>query len=67
MLEAKEMGYDSNPMNGFDFDAVGKLINLPPDHVITMMLAIGKGVREPWPRGGQLPMSEVVVTDKFAV
>ncbi len=65
MLQAKEMGYDSSPMDGFDFDAVGKLINLPADHVIAMMLAIGKGIKEPWPRGGQLPLNEVLITDKF--
>ena len=65
MLAAKEMGYDSCPMDGFDFDAVGKLIELPADHVIAMFVAIGKGIKEPWPRGGQLPMSEVVVTDRF--
>jgi len=65
MLAAKEMGYDSCPMDGFDFDAVGKLINLPPDHVVAMFVAIGKGTQEPFPRGGQLPMSEVVITDRF--
>lgn len=65
MLAAKEMGYDSCPMDGFDFDAVGKLIKLPADHVISFMLAIGKGMKEPWPRGGQLPLQEVVITDRF--
>ncbi|MBT9614273.1 MAG: nitroreductase family protein, partial [Burkholderiales bacterium] len=65
MLAAKEMGYDSCPMDGFDFDAVGKLIKLPADHVISFMLAVGKGVQEPWPRGGQLPLQEVVITDRF--
>lgn len=65
MLAAKEMGYESCPMDGFDFDAVGKLIQLPPDHVIAMFVAIGKGIKEPFPRGGQLPLSEVVVTDRF--
>lgn len=65
MLAAQEMGYDSCPMDGFDFDAVGRLINLPPDHVIAMFVAIGKGTREPYPRGGQLPMSEVVIRDRF--
>ncbi len=65
MLQAKEMGYDSCPMDGFDFNAVGKLVNLPADHVIAMMLAIGKGIKEPWPRGGQLPLNEVLITDKF--
>jgi nitroreductase len=66
MLAAKEMGYDSCPMDGFDFDAVGKQINLPPDHAIAMFVAIGKGMKEPWPRGGQLPLGDVVVEDRFA-
>jgi nitroreductase len=66
MLAAKEMGYDSCPMDGFDFDAVGELINLPHDHVISMFVAIGKGVRAPWPRGGQLPLSEVVIENAFS-
>ncbi len=65
MLEAKEMGYASCPMDGFDFDAVGKLVNLPDDHVVTMMLAIGKGIQDPWPRGGQLPLQEVVINNRF--
>jgi nitroreductase len=65
MLAAKDMGYDSCPMDGFDFDAVGKLINLPQDHAVAMFVAIGKGIREPWPRGGQLPMDEVVVRNRF--
>lgn len=65
MLAAKEMGYDSCPMDGFDFDAVGKLIDLPPDHVIAMFVAIGKGTKEPWPRGGHLPLDEVVIENRF--
>ena len=65
MLSAKAMGYESCPMDGFDFDAVGKLINLPPGHVIAMFVAIGKPTKEPWPRPGQLPLSEIVITDRF--
>ncbi len=65
MLHAKEMGYDSCPMDGFDFEAVGRLINLPEDHVIAMFVAIGKGIKEAWPRGGQLPMADVLVADRF--
>lgn len=65
MLAAKEMGYDSCPMDGFDFDAVAKLLNLPADHTPAMYVAIGKGIKEAWPRGGQLPMNEVVIHDKF--
>lgn len=65
MLAAQGMGYDSCPMDGFDFDAVARLIKLPSDHVIAMFVAVGKGVREAWPRPGQLPMQEVSITDRF--
>ena len=66
MLAAKGMGYESCPMIGFDFDPVAKLINLPDDHVLGPMIAVGKGTKDPWPKPGQLPLSEVVVHDKFA-
>lgn len=65
ILAAKAMGYDSCPMDGFDFDAVGKLINLSSDYVIAMFVAVGKGTKEAWPRPGQLGLEEVVITDKF--
>ena len=65
MLAAKAMGYDSCPMDGFDYEAVGRLINLPEDHVVAMFVAIGKATAEARPRGGQLPMPEVVLVDGF--
>lgn len=65
MLTAKDMGYDSSPMIGFDADKVAELINLPKDHVIAMMLAIGKAVKPAHPRGGQLPINEVMIKNKF--
>lgn len=65
MLAAKAMGYDSCPMDGFDFDAVAKLINLPEDHVVAMFVAIGKGTKEAWPKPGQLPMSDIIIENKF--
>ncbi len=65
MLAAKGMGLDSSPMIGFEHEKVAELINLPADHVIGPMLAIGKKVKDAQPRGGQLPLSEVVVTDGF--
>lgn len=65
MLAAKSLGYDSCPMDGFDFDKVGELINLPDDHVIAMFVVIGKGIKEAWPRPGQLSMDEVVIKNKF--
>lgn len=66
MLSAKAMGYDSCPMDGFDFDAAGQLINLPEDHVISMFVAIGKALQPALPRGGQLALHEVVINDRFA-
>ncbi|MEM9752120.1 MAG: nitroreductase family protein [Planctomycetota bacterium] len=66
MLAAKAMGYDSCPMIGFDIEAVAKLINLPDDHVMGPMVAIGKGTKEAWPKPGQLSLNELLVTDRFA-
>ena len=65
MLTAKSMGYDSCPMDGFDFDMVAKIINLPEDHAIAMMVAIGKGTKEAWERPGQLNLNDVVVRNNF--
>jgi nitroreductase len=66
MLAAKSMGYDSCPMDGFDFEKVAELIKLPDDHVIAMFVAIGKGTKEAWPRPGQLDLDEVVIKNSFA-
>lgn len=65
MLAAKAKGYDSCPMDLSDFSEVAKIIKLPDDHAIAMFVAIGKGVRDPWPRAGQLPQNEVVFMDHF--
>ena len=65
MLAAKAMGYDSCPMIGFDQDKVAELINLPEDHAIGFMIAVGKGTQPAWPKPGQLPLEEVVVHNRF--
>ena len=65
MLAAKSMGYDSNPMIGFDPQKIAEIINLPDDHIISMMMAIGKQIKPAMPRGGQLPLSDIVFTDGF--
>lgn len=66
MLAAKSMGYESCPMDGFDFDKVAELINLPSDHVVTMFVAIGKGTQEALPRGGQIPLNQAVIQNSFS-
>lgn len=65
MLAAKEMGYDTCPMDGFDFDAVSKLINLPADHTPAMFVVVGKALEPAKARGGQLHMDDVVIYNKF--
>jgi nitroreductase len=55
MLAARELGYDSCPMIGFDPEAVAQAINLPADHTICFMLPIGKTTKPAWPRGDRLP------------
>ncbi len=65
MLAARSMGYESCPMIGFDFDAVAKLVNLPEDHCIGPMVAVGKGTQDPWPKPGQLAYDDVVIQNGF--
>ena len=65
MLAAKAIGYDTCPMDGFDFDAVSKLLNLPADHIPTMFVVVGKALQQARPRSGQLGMDEVIIYNKF--
>ena len=65
MLAAKAMGYESCPMIGFDIDAVAKRINLPDDHVMGPMIAIGKGTKPAWPKPGQLTLDQVVISNTY--
>ena len=65
MLMAKQLGYDSCPMDGFDYQAVADIIRLPSDYEIAFMIAIGKGTKDAWPKPGQLPLEQVMVEDRF--
>ena len=66
MLAAQELGYQSCPMIGFDIEKVGELIQLPEDHVMGAMVAVGKGTKDPWPKPGQLTLEEVIIENAFA-
>lgn len=65
MLTARELGYDSCPMIGFDIDAVGRLIGLPADHVVVMMVAVGRAAGPAWARGGEVPVAEAIFENAF--
>jgi nitroreductase len=65
MLAAQDLGYQTCPMIGFNIEGVAQLINLPDDHVMGPMVAIGKGIKDPWPKPGQLPLNEIVHENSF--
>jgi nitroreductase len=65
MLAVKGMGYDSCPMIGFDQAKVAELIKLPADHVIGMMITVGKALKPAWPKPGFITQSELVVQNTF--
>ena len=66
MLAAKQMGLDSCPMVGFEYDELAKIIHLPDDHLIIMMIVVGKALEPAGQRGGQLSLDEVVFENKFS-
>ena len=65
MLSARAMGYDSCPMIGFQIDQVAELIKLPKDHVIGMMLVIGKALQPAWPKPGFVEKEAIFKYNSF--
>ena len=65
MLAARQMDLDSCPMVGFEYDELAKIINLPDNHLIVLMIVVGKASESANPRGGQLALDEVVFENKF--
>lgn len=65
MLAAKEMGYDSCPMVGYDPAVVSDLIKLPENFALSFMLPVGKMAEGAWDRGERLSDEKVVAYDTF--
>ncbi len=65
MLTAKAMGYDSWRLDGFHGEAIGKLINLPDEYVVGVLLLVGKNLKPTWPSAGQVNIHELMVLDQF--
>ena len=65
MLTAKAMGYDSWRLEGFDTEGVGKLINLPQDHLVAMLLVVGKNIKLSWQQAGHYNIHNVMILDQF--
>lgn len=66
MLAAKAMGYDTCPMIGFDPVKTAEIVNLPENHVIGLMITVGKALKPAQSRSGPLDLSEVMVTDRWS-
>lgn len=64
MLAATDIGYKCSPMIGFDPVSVAEIINLPEDHVVGMMIAIGKSDSDPYPKT-TIPIREALIYDFF--
>ncbi len=65
MLSAKALGYDTCPMIGFNSEQLAQLINLPDGYIISMIITLGKAEKAANKRAGQLPLEELLVTDRF--
>jgi len=65
MLAAKGMGYDTGALVGYDPVKVAEIIRLPSDHVLGMMIVVGKPLKPAFEKPGQLTLDDVVVTDRF--
>jgi nitroreductase len=64
MLAATNLGYSSNPIIGFNQSEVSTIINLPDNHIIGMLIAIGMS-NEPPIAKTLLPITDVLIYDFF--
>jgi len=65
MLVAKDMGYDSCPMIGYDANKVAKIVDLPEGYEALMIVTVGKAMKPAQTRMGLLNFEEVISVDKF--
>ena len=61
MMAAKEKGWDTCPMIGFDSEAVKQILNIDEQYEVVMMITIGKEkVERRKPSGFNKPVREFV-------
>lgn len=67
MLIAKDKGWDTCPMIGFDPDALRQLLNIPDEYVPALLITIGKAdTTKERPRGYRRPVGEFVTYNSFS-
>jgi nitroreductase len=65
MLVAQGEGLATCPMIGFDQEKVATLLEVPDDHVVVMLVTLGKWTGEPPFPTSRLPLAEVVKHETF--
>ncbi|BCJ86238.1 hypothetical protein skT53_12230 [Effusibacillus dendaii] len=65
MLAAKDLGYGTCPMIGFDPEAVRKEFNIPEQYIPVMIITIGPAKEESNPRKMRYSVSEVTTYNGF--
>jgi putative NAD(P)H nitroreductase len=66
MLIAKDKGWDTCPMIGFDSEALVKALNIPAEYVPALLITIGKeDTSSQRPRGYRKPVGEFVSYNSF--
>ncbi len=60
MYAAKNRGWATGPMIGFDPEATSKLLKLPGNYIPVMLIVLGYQKDEPRPRDSRRPIEEVV-------
>ncbi|MDU0201177.1 nitroreductase family protein [Paenibacillus sp. MAH-36] len=66
MLAAKEKGWDTCPMIGFDPEMMRQILHIPDNYVPALLLTIGKeDLEKRRPRGYRKPVGEFTSFDRF--
>lgn len=65
MLAFESLGWDTAPMEGFDADAVRKVVGLPDDAVVVALLAVGRAAGAEPPHPGRLATDDFVSLDRY--
>ncbi|MBB1486330.1 nitroreductase family protein [Oceanospirillum sediminis] len=65
MLTAKEQGFDTCPLMGYDIEGVAEEVRLPEGFILGPMIAVGKAIKPAHPKAGQLPLDELVIENHF--
>ncbi|TMV49657.1 nitroreductase family protein [Paenibacillus mesophilus] len=64
MLVAKEMGYDTCPMGGFDAEKLADVFRVPDRYIPVMLIAVGRAAKPAYP-SSRFPTDAVTVWNSF--